>query len=363
VTLNVSDAAPEVDTPAPNLPPINPAAKRIVCFRGDRAACHAFRIFFPFGKLAQRHKDDYTVFVSSAITQDHLKEKYDLILLQRQYKEEVLRPILEMKKKGPKIVYEIDDDLFNIPDWNPAKRILGVKAVQEGIRKFLGIVDAVFVSTEYLVDIYKPYCKKVYVLPNSINYDFVYARPQNALKKVVLWQGSMTHYKDVAIAEKGILALAKNPDILVKMWCGFDPKTYKPVFDFPGAHVIPLVPFEAFYAMFSQVDAHIGLAPLSTVPFNKSKSNLKFLEYTVQGMVTVASDFGPYKETIEDGVTGVLVSDNRDWYDAVMELVNNDEKRNAILANAQKLVSEKYNIEHNYRCWKTAIDELIGAKA
>jgi len=148
----------------------------------------------------------------------------------------------------------------------------------------------------------------------------------------------------------------------MKMWCGFDPKTQKPVFDFPGAQVIPLVPFEAFYAMFSQIDAHVGLAPLSAIPFNRSKSNLKFLEYTIQDLVTVASDFGPYKETIEHNHTGVLISDNRDWYDAVMDLVNNDDKRNHILNNAKKLVDEKYNIDHNYIYWKNAIDEILGGK-
>jgi glycosyltransferase involved in cell wall biosynthesis len=334
--------------------------KQILCFRGDRSACHFFRIFCPFGKLAQHHKDNYSVFVSSAITQDHLKGSYDLILLQRQYKADVLKPILEMKKKGPKLVYEIDDDLFNIPDWNPAKAILGVRSVQDGIKKFLEIVDAAFVSTEYLVDIYKPYCKKVYVLPNSINYDFVYPKVANAAKKVVLWQGSMTHHKDIGVAEKSIAALAKNQDIVVKMWCGFDPKTYKPIFDFPGAQTIPLVPFEAFYAMFSQVDAHVGLAPLSAVPFNRSKSNLKFLEYTVQGLVTIASDFGPYRETMENDQTGILVSDNRDWYDAVMDILKDDDKRNRILTNAQELVKEKYDIEKNYLLWKNAIDELLG---
>jgi glycosyltransferase involved in cell wall biosynthesis len=335
---------------------------KIICFRGDRAGCHFARIFCPFGKLAQRHKDNYIVYVSSAIIEDHLKNEYDVIVLQRQYKMDVLQPILQMKKRGPKLVYEIDDDLFNIPDWNPAKAVLGTKSAQDGIKRFLSNVDALFVSTLPLVNLYKPYCEKIYVLPNSINYEFVYDKVQNSQKKVVLWQGSMTHYKDIAIAEKGFAALAKNKDIILKMWCGFDPQTHKPVFDFPGSQVIPLVPFEAFYAMFSQIDAHIGLAPLNANIFNRSKSNLKFLEYTVQGMVTVASDFGPYKETIEHEKTGILVSDNRDWYDAVMDIVNNEEKRNKILENAKKVVDGRYNIEINYQLWKEAIDELIGVE-
>ena len=335
---------------------------RIMVYRGDRSACHFYRCFCPFGKLSQIKKDIYTTYISSVITKEHLNDYFDLIVLQRQHTKEVYDAITTMRKKGSKLIYEIDDDLFNIPDWNPARAVLGIKSVQDGIKRFLGIADAMFVSTEYLVDIYKDYCKKIYVLPNSLNFDFFYPSPNNAQKKVVCWQGSMTHYKDIGIAKNGFTGLANNKDILFKLWCGFDLKTHKPLFDFPGAHVIPLVPFEAFYAMFSQLDACIGLAPLSTVPFNKSKSNLKFLEYTAQGMVTVASDFGPYQESIEDGVTGVLVSDNRQWYDAVMDLVEHDEKRSTMLANARTYVKENFDVANNYLLWEDAIKEVLGER-
>lgn len=334
--------------------------RSIMVYRGDKAACFFYRCFCPFGKLAQVHKDQYTVYISSVITKEHLNETYDVIVLQRQHTKEVYDAVMTMRRKGPKLIYEIDDDLFNIPDWNPARAILGVKLVQDGIKRFLGTVDAMFVSTEYLVGIYKNYCKKIYVLPNSLNTEFFYKSPNNAIKKIVCWQGSMTHYKDVAIAEKGFAALAKNKDIMFKLWCGFN-KEYKPLFDFPGAYVMPLVPFEAFYAMFSTIDGCVGLAPLSTVPFNRSKSNLKWLEYAAQGMVTVATDFGPYQD-IDDGVTGVLIQDNHDWYDAVMDLVNNDDKRQTMLTNATKILNEKYNIDINYKLWQNALEEVIGGK-
>jgi glycosyltransferase involved in cell wall biosynthesis len=112
--------------------------------------------------------------------------------------------------------------------------------------------------------------------------------------------------------------------------------------------------------MFGQVGTYIGLAPLSAIQFNRSKSNLKFLEYTAYNAVTVASDFGPYKNTIEDGVTGVLVSDNRDWYDKVRELLDDEDLYNTILANAKKLVKENFDISKNYVLWEKAIKEVMG---
>ena len=144
------------------------------------------------------------------------------------------------------------------------------------------------------------------------------------------------------------------------MWCGLDKITKKPTFEIPGASTLPLTPFEGFFQMFGQVATYIGLAPLSAAPFNRSKSNLKFLEYTVYNAVTVASDFGPYKNTIEDGVTGILVSDNRDWYDKVRELLEDEDLYNSILSNAKKLVEEKFNIKKNYIFWEKAIRQVIG---
>ncbi|GAG88714.1 unnamed protein product, partial [marine sediment metagenome] len=167
--------------------------------------------------------------------------------LQRQYKMAVLHPILQMKNKGTKLIYEIDDDLFHVPKWNPGYQMLSKKSVQDGIKHFLSRVDAMFVTTEPLKSVYKEYCEHIYVLPNSIEFEFIYSvdNPRaNTSKPVICWQGSMTHERDLAIAKKGFERLANDNDILFKMWCGFDTKTKKPIFEIPGAQTLPLIPFE-----------------------------------------------------------------------------------------------------------------------
>jgi glycosyltransferase involved in cell wall biosynthesis len=174
----------------------------------------------------------------------------------------------------------------------------------------------------------------------------------------VCWQGSMTHYKDLKIAIEGFKKLAKDDSISFKLWCGIDRRTKNPVFDVKDAEIVQLVPFEAFFQMFGQIQPYIGLAPVAANSFNKGKSNLKFLEYTVYDAVTVASDFGPYKDTIEDGVTGILVSDNRTWYERVKELLENKDLYQTILNNAKELVRDKYNIEKNYIYWQNALMEV-----
>jgi len=333
----------------------------IIAYRGDRAACWFYRLHAPLIHLAKNNKKKFGITVSSSIGKDHVG-KYDIAILQRQYKPDVLMPILEMKKKGTKLIYEIDDDLFHIPKWNPAHKILGAKSVQDGMKKFLSEVDALFVTTEDLKDVYSDYCSNVYVLPNSIEFEFVYPGEKNTTLPVVCWQGSMTHEKDLEIARKGFEQLARSPDLIFKMWCGYKQNTKEPIFNIPGASTLPLTPFEGFFQMFGQVGTHIGLAPLAANRFNRSKSNLKFLEYTAYNAVTVASAFGPYKETIEDGVTGVLVENNNAWTDAVHWLLDEPDQYDTILQNAKALVEEKYNISKNYVLWQTAFEEVLGEK-
>jgi len=333
----------------------------LIAYRGDRAACWFYRLHAPLIHVA-KNNPDFDITVSGAITKEQLEQKFDIVILQRQYKMDVLAPVLELKKKGSKLIYEIDDNLFDIPKWNPAHKILSKKSVQAGIRRFLSEIDAIFVTTEDLQGVYNEFCEHVYVLPNSIDYTAMYEYPDNSKKPVVCWQGSLTHTKDIHIAQRGFEQIAADEDLIFKMWCGLDYKSGKPSFDIKGTEVIQLVPFEAFFQMFSQMGVTVGLAPLAANKFNCGKSNLKFLEYTAQGAVTVASAVGPYKDTIEDGVTGLLVEDNRDWYERVRELIDDPAYRAEILANAQDLVQKEYNIETNYVLWEKAIREIAGRK-
>lgn len=321
--------------------------KKLICFRGDRSACFHYRLNVPMGRIAKYCKDKFEITVSPYISKDQLNA-YDIAIFQRQYKPEVFYSMLQMQKNGAKCIYEIDDDLFHIPDWNPAKKVLGAKNVQDNVRHFLEKVDACFTTNDYLAGIYSKYCEHVYVLPNSLDLERFTQPPHNSVKPVVCWQGSTTHDRDVQLIRSSIERLRDDGTCFLKMWS----------FDVPGVYSVPNVPFEAFYHMFSQIDGYIGLAPVTTIPFNRSKSNLKFLEYTAVGMATIASNFGPYAETITHMEDGILINDNHEWYDAVKLLLSDQTLYNRLVENAKKLLNEKYNIDVTYTKWVDALNEI-----
>ena len=332
--------------------------KRILCLQGDRSACWFNRLMQPFDFIGRNHKE-YAIEIDGGIRPEYLQEVRDFVLWQRQYSPDVLECFFLMKKKNPnvKMVYEVDDALLygkgvNVgpAHWNPAFVTYKKRGVQENIRIFLGAVDACFVATEPLKELYENFCKKVYVLPNSLDFSVFGPGPNNSKKRVVSWIGSNTHENDIKLIRPTIVRLAKDEDVFIKLFSA-DMKV-------KNTYTVPFVTIGDYYKMLSQLDGLISLAPLAAVPFNKYKSNLRWLESSWQGMAVIASDFGPY-QCIEHEKTGILVNHPNEWYDWIRYLLENEDVRLKIVANAQAEIREKYNIEKNYLLWKNEIDEIL----
>lgn len=319
---------------------------KYIVYRGDAAACWFYRIHLPMSFLIRKHHE-YGVLVSFGISTDQFG-KFDVAIFQRQHKVDVLDAALQLRKHGAKLIYEIDDDVFNVPEWNPTYETFGKRRIQDQIKRFLESVDAVFVSTDTLKELYSEFNENIYVLPNSIAFEAHSASPCNSRRPVVCWQGSATHKNDLKLLSKHIERLVQDKDVLVKMWSA----------DFPGTHKVPSVEFQGFHAVFSQIDAAIGLAPLVPCKFNNSKSNLKFLEYSAQGVATIASAVGPYADSIEHAKTGFLISDNNLWYDAIRELIDDEDLRTTMATNALAYTREHFDLAKNYILWKNALDEV-----
>ena len=86
----------------------------------------------------------------------------------------------------------------------------------------------------------------------------------------------------------------------------------------------------------------INLAPIEKTIFNEAKSENKWTEAALCKVVTVASDFGIFKEVIEDERTGVLCENEQEWYKKIKDLIENPDKREKIADAANKKVMKEY---------------------
>jgi len=274
-----------------------------------------------------------------------------VLICQRQFRLDMLEAVMtEKKKRGFKLVYEIDDDITSIPKWNPFSDFWLPR--KENVFRWMEASDAIFLSTEPLKEAYRSHYKRAFVLPNCIEPEIMpSSRIKNNRRPVIGWAGSSTHRKDLEILVEPLKKILEQTDSILKTFgC-----------EIPGLPQISFntfVPFEINYAILASMDVDIGLAPLdSKTRFNRSKSDIKWLEYSWLETATIASKTEPFI-SISNGKDGYLVEDD-EWFDAILDLLENRSLREQIAQNAKKRIIEERNLATGYKLWENALLELI----
>ncbi|MBR1398167.1 MAG: glycosyltransferase [Selenomonadaceae bacterium] len=103
------------------------------------------------------------------------------------------------------------------------------------------------------------------------------------------------------------------------------------------------------YNVYEQVlrNSHIALLPLRDTIFNRSKSDLKFIECAGNGAVVLASPT-VYANSVKDGETGFIYKDVNEFYNKLKLLINNANKRYQIAENAYNYVKHNRLLSQHY---------------
>jgi glycosyltransferase involved in cell wall biosynthesis len=91
----------------------------------------------------------------------------------------------------------------------------------------------------------------------------------------------------------------------------------------------------------------VGIAPLVDHNFNRSKSNLRWLEYSALGIPSVCTNISHFKETIKDGQDGMLADGLEQWEHALNSLISFKNMRGNMGRMANKRVKEDFNVKRN----------------
>ena len=99
----------------------------------------------------------------------------------------------------------------------------------------------------------------------------------------------------------------------------------------------PVCPFPQYQKLLAQAD--IAILPLKDTPFNRMKSDLKFLECAANGVVALASPV-VYAQTIQDGETGLIYYSPNDFGEKLSGLLQDASTRRKIASQAYQWVKE-----------------------
>jgi spore maturation protein CgeB len=326
-------------------------------------ACPTIRVLSPLGKLPHAIRLDLPVSKDAYAWRLDKERLYaaDVVLIQRT--SFLHRPISEIRSRFRKVIYEIDDNLLEVPASNPS-RSASMK-FRDRIIAALQEADAVTVSTEALRDKLSRYGGRFHVLPNRIDLDIWGVEPRepdpDRQEVSIGFVGTPTHQEDLRIVTPAVRRIIRKFGKRVAFrffGCITEELRKLPRVEFVSSLILD---YALFARRLKKLDIDIALAPLLKNSFNECKSNIKFLEYSVCGIPGIYSRITPYSASVSDGVTGLLCGESEEeWYRAIGTLIEEKEFRRRLAREAHREVTANYSLRDHSGDWEAVYRSVTG---
>ncbi len=366
-----------------------------IMFISDRPDAYIHGIWFhrirnPEEALERRGHTCRTVSIGAEFPEEFLKWP-DVVVFGRAYPD-VFDPVKwmkEFKRRGKRVIYDMDDDFWEVASHNPSKLVSNALKLQyEGMIKE---ADAVITPSNVLAKKFKKYFKKkVYICPNGVDVMSIgpggemlvsayNERPHQDKPLTIGYMGASSHYKDLQLIGEVISELSDKYDFLFTIYglesipmeaamyyhrknlrMNFMPEKnemLRSAIDFQEQlknvklmH-IPFMPPELHPTVLSKCDFDIGIAPLEDTVFNRGKSCVKYYEYASVGTPVLASDVLPYSEE----VTYLAKNTKKDWYKKLEKLITDEKFRNDLAKQQQEWVKKNRSLEAIGLPWEIAL--------
>lgn len=218
-----------------------------------------------------------------------LLHQYDVLILERPTGTHDIALIKLAKQVGLKVIVDFDDDLLSIDNYNPTYQLY--QGCKENIMEALYQADEVWVATEGIKKSFSMFNSRIVVVPNAHN-DYMQPvskkKSFNRVSKTAIWRGGHSHEADVyAHADEIVDLVNENKDwnfyflgdrfIYLQLQCG---ENYWPV---------SMMALMQYFESMHKANPNIVFHPLRDTDFNKSKSNIAWLEASYVGAAFFSS--------------------------------------------------------------------------
>lgn len=340
------------------------AGKKGIIMLKDQGGCGYWRMSLPARYIDR--KGVYIDVTGGTLDYNGLLE-YDVIYVQRVHNWDSHGVLERLKAAGKKIVYDIDDDLFAIPEDNPASKGMG-RSEQIAAVECMKLADVVTTTTSILQERLTPLLggRAPVVVPNAIDLDDGWTptpltgSPEGDRFQRMFWQGSNTHDGDWAECFEAVDRIMAKRSNLRMVILGFLPTLVRESLDKPHwkgrVEYLGTMAPEAYFRLIKHIRADVGLAPLLDNHFNQGKSPIKWLENTAIGIPTVASDCSPFSEVIEEG-SGFLCVGTDEWEKAILTCLDDKRERQKVVNAARIRANRRFNIKSVAKTWRNLLLE------
>lgn len=346
---------------------------RVTALPSDTGACGFYRVMQPLRLLSQQGRIQLNVSQrEDGRFQIGPGMDSDVLILQKpgggsSAQDEERVGFLAEVSRLKCVVYEVDDDLENVPKENPVRPPKSMPGYIERTRKLISACRVVTCTTHTLAARLARHNPNTRVIPNGIDLDRWRASvgPKPAGERVrIVWAASQNHYEDARLLIHPFREIARRFDHVDFVLAGGRfPELERAIGQrliYAGASSFSNL--SAWPDFARSLDADIWVAPLLNSVFARSKSNLKFLEGTAVGAAVVASDVEPYSR----GPGGepwnsppmFLVRNKEEWTAALSTLVQFPRTRADVAREALAVVEAHYTAQHTADAWLRVLEEV-----
>lgn len=314
---------------------------------GNSTGSKSWRIEHPFKYLRRLGHEAY---VSDEGITDKALEWADVVVLNSITHKEGIAKIRERQVEyGLKVVVDSDDWGEVNPD-SPFKKMHELNEAMFVIGRTMDIADLVTCTTKHLVKQVASHNKNVKVLPNFMDLEF-WDRPKltNTSDKIRIgWAGSLTHLDDLKYIVPALKRIYQEyPVEYIFVGEQRIADLMKPV----PVEAMLGVPFNAWPDKLHALRLDIGLAPLLDTPFNRNKTNIKWMEY---GIAKVPGVYSPtvYAHIDFEPKYGVVAYDQDHWYRAIKHLIDYPQRRREIADNSYLYITKRLGLKQHIGKWQ-----------
>jgi hypothetical protein len=326
---------------------------KVNAYPADVGGCGSNRIIWPGEALAAQGADVAVIRADDAVEQqvqaiwidtgdedrrvvDVIAPDADIVVLQRPLTDTLVEAIRILRKRGVRVVVEVDDDFEALNPKNVSWRAVHPRTSPRRNWRHLAeacrIADWVVVSTPTLAKVYGSH-GRCSVVRNCVPAHYLDdMRPWHD-GVWVGWTGSTkTHPDDLQVTRGAIRrALAGTEATFAVVGEGGGVKAALDLAEPPRASGWQEI--DIYPQMVAELD--VGIVPLEESRFNEAKSALKLMEFSALGVAAVASPTSENMRMTNLGV-GMIARTPRQWEGIVRRLIVDEAFRFDVAARSRE---------------------------